>query len=545
MIASQLMEYVRDGKHSVTQLMSLGRQMLGRRHVQDTVAGLMHEVQVEATFPDGTKLITVHEPISSMDGDLHIALYGSFLPIPDMSLFPEPGLVDKLPGSLDTLDGRIVLNVGRRRTSLKVVNKGDRPIQVGSHYHFVETNPYLMFDRIQAYGFRLDIAAGTAVRFEPGEAKTISLVEIAGNQVIKGGNNLATGKLSDSTRIKIADKCKLLNFEHVEAAPLPEPAPTEMDRSTYASFYGPTKGDKMRLADTNLWATIEKDWTVYGDECKFGGGKVFRDGMGQQSGVGDADCLDLCITNATIIDYSGIIKADIGIKKGMIVGIGKAGNPDVMEITPGMVVGPTTEALAGEGCIVTAGGIDTHIHFICPQLAPEALAHGITTLIGGGTGPNTGTNATTCTPGIHHLEMMLTATDDIPLNLGFTGKGNASSPEGLREQIEAGAVGLKLHEDWGTTPAAIDACLQMCEEYDVQATIHTDTLNESGFVEHTIAAFKERTIHAYHSEGAGGGHAPDIITVAGIPNVIPSSTNPTRCYTVNTLDEHVDMVRLF
>lgn len=302
-------------------------------------------------------------------------------------------------------------------------------------------------------------------------------------------------------------------------------------------------GDKVRLADTNLILEVERDLTVYGDECKFGGGKTLRDGMGQADAVSDHQALDLVITNALIVDYSGIYKADIGVKNGIIVGIGKAGNPDVMEgVTKGMIVGATTEALAGEGKIFTAGAIDGHVHYICPQLVQEAGAHGVTTLVGGGTGPNTGTNATTCTSGTFHIEMMMKATDEMPLNFGFTGKGNSSSPHGLTEQIEAGAIGLKLHEDWGTTPATIDACLEVCEEYDVSCNIHTDTLNESGFVESSIAAFKGRAIHAYHTEGAGGGHAPDIIIVAGLPNVIPSSTNPTRCYTKNTLDEHVDML---
>ena len=308
-------------------------------------------------------------------------------------------------------------------------------------------------------------------------------------------------------------------------------------------MFGPTTGDRVCLGDTNLVAEVERDHTVYGDECKFGGGKVLRDGMGQAAGVGDDDALDAVITNALVIDWSGIYKADIGIKHGRIAGIGKAGNPDVMAgVTPGMTVGVTTEAIAAEGMIVTAGGIDTHIHFICPQQADEALSSGITTWVGGGTGPATGTNATTCSPGVWNIQRMLQATDDLPLNVGFTGKGNTSLAQGLLEQIRAGAVGLKLHEDWGTTPAAIDCCLSFAEGEDIQVTIHTDTLNESGYVDDSIAAFKGRTIHTYHSEGAGGGHAPDIIRVCGQPNVIPSSTNPTRPYTVNTLDEHLDML---
>ena len=316
-----------------------------------------------------------------------------------------------------------------------------------------------------------------------------------------------------------------------------------ISRQTYADIFGPTTGDKVRLGDTGLIAEVERDHTVYGDECKFGGGKVLREGMGQAAGVGQADALDCVITNALIIDHTGIIKADIGIKNGVIAGIGKAGNPDVMAgVTKGMIVGVTTEVIAGEGLIVTAGGIDTHIHYICPQQVFDALASGVTTFVGGGTGPATGTNATTCTPGQFHLRMMLQATDHLPMNFGFTGKGNSAKPQGLTEQIEAGAVGLKLHEDWGTTPAAIDCCLDVAEKYDVQVTIHTDTLNESCAVEHSIAAFKGRTIHTYHSEGAGGGHAPDILRVCAEPNVIPSSTNPTRPFTVNTIDEHLDML---
>jgi len=317
----------------------------------------------------------------------------------------------------------------------------------------------------------------------------------------------------------------------------------KMPRNAYADMFGPTTGDRVRLGDSSLVLKVERDLTHYGDECKFGGGKVLREGMGQAAGVSQADALDCVITNALIVDYTGIYKADIGIKNGLIVGIGKAGNPHVMAgVTPRMIVGVTTEVIAGEGQIITAGGLDTHIHYICPQQAYEAIAAGLTTMVGGGTGPAVGTCATTCTPGAFYMEMMLQATDSLPLNFGFTGKGNTSKPEGLAEQIKAGALGLKLHEDWGTTPAAIDTCLTVAEDYDVQVTIHTDTLNESCFVEDSIAAFKGRTIHTYHTEGAGGGHAPDIIRVVGESNVLPSSTNPTRPYTVNTLDEHLDML---
>jgi urease subunit alpha len=317
----------------------------------------------------------------------------------------------------------------------------------------------------------------------------------------------------------------------------------KIDRRAYSDMYGPTTGDKVRLGDTALIVEVEKDYTVYGEECKFGGGKVLRDGMGQASGIPQNEALDLYITNALVIDYTGIYKADIGVKNGRISGIGKGGNPHIMPgVDPDMIVGVTTEVIAGEGLILTAGGIDAHIHFICPQQINEALSSGVTTMLGGGTGPADGTNATTCTPGAFYIKMMLQATEGYPLNFGFMGKGNSSKPEGLIEQIEAGAMGLKLHEDWGTTPAAIDQCLTVAEEYDVQVCIHTDTLNESGFVESSLNAFKGRTIHAYHSEGAGGGHAPDIIKICGAQNVIPSSTNPTRPYTVNTIDEHLDML---
>ena len=314
----------------------------------------------------------------------------------------------------------------------------------------------------------------------------------------------------------------------------------KIGRRAYAEHYGPTTGDRVRLADTSLWVKVEKDFTHYGEEVKFGGGKVIRDGMGQ-SQEGSAVAVDTVITNALIIDYWGIVKADIGIKNGRIAAIGKAGNPDTQDGVT-IVIGPGTEVIAGEGMIVTAGGIDAHIHFICPQQLDEALYSGVTTMLGGGTGPATGTNATTCTPGPWHLASMLQAVEGMPMNIGFMGKGNASRPEALIEQVRAGAIGLKLHEDWGTTPAAIDQCLSVADQFDVQVAIHTDTLNESGFVEDTIKAFKGRSIHSFHTEGAGGGHAPDILKVVGEPNVLPSSTNPTRPYTVNTIDEHLDML---
>jgi urease subunit alpha len=313
-----------------------------------------------------------------------------------------------------------------------------------------------------------------------------------------------------------------------------------MDRTSYAQMFGPTTGDRVRLGDTELFIQIEKDFTTYGDEVKFGGGKVIRDGMGQSQYTNDV-AVDLVITNAVVLDYWGIVKGDVGIKNGRIFAIGKAGNPDIQDNID-IIIGPGTEVIAGEGSILTAGGIDAHIHFICPQQVEEALMSGVTTMIGGGTGPATGTNATTCTSGPWYIGKMLQATDDLPMNFGFLGQGNASLPAALEEQLEAGACGLKLHEDWGTTPASIDCCLSVAEKYDVQVAIHTDTLNESGFVDDTIGAFKDRVIHTYHTEGAGGGHAPDIIRACGYPNVLPSSTNPTRPYTANTVDEHLDML---
>jgi len=315
---------------------------------------------------------------------------------------------------------------------------------------------------------------------------------------------------------------------------------SRIERRAYAEMFGPTVGDRVRLADTELWIEIERDHTIYGEEVKFGGGKVIRDGMGQSQATSDI-AADTVITNAVIVDHWGIAKADIGLKNGRIAGIGKAGNPDVQ---PGVniVIGPGTEIIAGEGLIATAGGIDSHIHFICPQQVEDAMMSGVTTMIGGGTGPATGTNATTCTPGPWHIARMYQALEELPINFGLLGKGNASLPEALHEQVVAGVMGLKLHEDWGTTPAAIDTCLSVADQHDIQVAIHTDTLNECGFIEDTIAAFKGRAIHTYHTEGAGGGHAPDIIKACGEGNVLPSSTNPTRPYTVNTVDEHLDML---
>jgi urease subunit alpha len=429
------------------------------------------------------------------------------------------------PGEVMPRDGEIVLNEQRETLTLTVANTGDRPIQVGSHYHFYETNPALQFDRERSKGYRLNIPAGTAVRFEPGQTREVTLVALAGDRVVFGFNAWTSGRL-------------------------PPPAfsggaggnsPARISRAAYAGMFGPTVGDKVRLADTDLIIEVERDFTTYGEEVKFGGGKVIRDGMGQSQRTRAQGAVDTVITNALILDYWGIVKADIGITDGRIVAIGKAGNPDIQPNVT-IIIGPGTEAIAGEGKIVTAGGVDTHIHFIAPQQIEEALMSGVTTMMGGGTGPAHGTLATTCTPGPWHIARMLQAAEDFPMNLGFFGKGNASLPAPLEEQINGGACGLKLHEDWGTTPAAIDNCLAVADRFDVQVAIHTDTLNESGFVESSIAAFRNRTIHTFHTEGAGGGHAPDIIRVCGLPNVLPSSTNPTMPYTVNTADEHLDML---
>ncbi|SPC66465.1 probable urease [Ustilago sp. UG-2017b] len=565
LIALVLQERIRDGEHSVAELMQHGKTLLGRCHVLPGVAELLHEVMVEGCFHDGTFLVTVHQPVCTERGDIEAALYSSFYPSPDASVFErqieaERALVkatgkrEVLPGAMVTKEGAgaIQLCPNRERVNVKVTNTGDRPIQVGSHYPFLETNAALSFPRLLALGKRLDIAAGTAIRFEPGDSKTVTLVGIGGTKILAGGNNLASGPLDE---FLATSESKQALVKRIEAAgfsnePIPEmaddsnpPPPFELSRDAYAALYGPTVGDKVRLADSPLWLEVEKDYTVYGDELKFGGGKVIRDGMGQASGRSDKAVLDVVVINALIVDWCGIVKADIGIRGGHIVGIGKAGNPAIMDgVDPNLVVGSCTEVIAGEKYIVTAGAIDAHVHYICPDLHEEALATGITTLIGGGTGPTAGTSATTCTPGQDQLKNMMIATDNVPLNFAFTGKGNDSGLAGLEDQIKAGCAGLKIHEDWGATPAVIDACLTVCDKYDVQCNIHTDTLNESCFVEGTLAAFKGRTIHTYHSEGAGGGHAPDIIRVCGETNVLPSSTNPTRPYAKNTLDEHLDML---
>lgn len=567
LIATVLHERIRDGEHSVAELMQHGKTLLGRCHVLPGVAELLHEVMVEGTFLDGTFLVTVHNPVCTETGDIHAALYSSFFPAPDPSVFqttPGPAAAAStaivpadaahvLPGALVTQRDAAAIQLcpKRERVVVKVTNTGDRPIQVGSHYPFLEVNAAMSFPRLLALGKRLDIAPGTAIRFEPGDTKSVTLVQVGGTKILAGGNNLAAGPLDEF--LASAD-AKAALTKRIQAAgfadePVPDlsgvtpPAPYELSREAYAALYGPTVGDRVRLADSPLWLEVEKDYTVYGDELKFGGGKVIRDGMGQASGRSDAAVLDVVVINALIVDWWGIVKADIGIRAGHIVGIGKAGNPAIMDgVDPNLVIGSCTEVIAGEKYIVTAGAIDAHVHYICPDLHEEALASGITTLIGGGTGPTAGSSATTCTPGQDQLRSMMIATDGVPLNFAFTGKGNDSGLPGLEDQIKAGCAGLKIHEDWGATPAVIDACLTVCDKYDVQCNIHTDTLNESCFVEGTLAAFKGRTIHTYHSEGAGGGHAPDIIRVCGETNVLPSSTNPTRPYAKNTLDEHLDML---
>ncbi|KAI0833241.1 urease [Trametes gibbosa] len=548
LIASQLQERIRDGKHSVAELMQHGKTLLGRRHVLPGVPARLHDVQVEGTFPDGVFLVTVHEPVCTEDGDLEAALYGSFLPVPSKDAFPnvDPAeyVREKAPGAVVVKKDRIRINQGRDRIRLRVTNNGDRPIQIGSHYHFIETNPLLSFDRGKAYGKRLDIAAGTAVRFEPGDSKTVTLCAIAGAKIITGGNRLATGAVDISRTDEIVQNLVQKGFGHVpEPGALEINEDTDIGREAYVSMFGPTVGDRVRLGDTALWIEVERDETVYGDEVKFGGGKTIREGMGQATNRPASETLDLVITNALIVDWTGIYKADIGVKDGLIKGIGKAGNPDVMAgVHPNLVVGSGTEVIAGEKLIITAGAIDAHCHFICPQQVQEALAAGTTTMIGGGTGPSAGTNATTCTPSPFSMRHMLAAMDGLPMNFAITGKGNDSGPNALEDIVKAGAAGLKLHEDWGSTPSVIVTALDVGDKYDVQVNIHTDTLNESGFVESTIAAFGNRTIHTYHTEGAGGGHAPDIIVVCGLDNVLPSSTNPTRPYTGNTLDEHLDML---
>lgn len=444
---------------------------------------------------------------------------------------PEPHFESPTAiGGYDIADGDIIINEGRPTIKLTVTNTGDRPIQIGSHYHFAEVNSALEFDRELATGYRLNIISGTAIRFEPGQSRDIELVSLAGKREVYGFRGDVMGALDSEE-----DKGTTDNIPQAT-----QPSIKTIPRRIYAEHFGPTTGDKVRLADTNLWLKVEKDLTTYGEEVKFGGGKVIRDGMGQGQEP-DAKVADTVITNALIVDYTGIIKADVAIKDGRISAIGKAGNADIQPDV-NIHIGAGTEIIAGEGKILTAGGIDSHIHFIAPQQCETALMSGVTTMFGGGTGPAQGTLATTCTPGAYHIQMMLKALDDIPMNIGLLGKGNVSLPDPVAAQIKAGAVGLKLHEDWGSTPQAIDNCLTVADEYDVQVAIHSDTLNESGYLESTLDAFKERCIHTFHTEGAGGGHAPDILKAIGVPHVLPSSTNPTRPFTINTIDEHLDML---
>lgn len=447
-------------------------------------------------------------------------------------------------------DGNITINPGKRTLTLRVTNTGDRAIQVGSHYHFFEANRELLFDRPRSWGMHLNIPAGLAVRFEPGDCKTVQLVDFGGTRTLYGFSGLVEGSLDDPD-IREQGLCHAQErgflSECVRDDDLPtDPGPYSLSRSEYASIYGPSTGDRIRLADTNLIIEITDDANSrsYGDESVYGGGKAIRDGMAQDPQALDPVSIDTVITSAIIVDaVLGVVKADIGIKNGRIVGIGKAGNPHTQDgVNPKLIIGTNTEVIAGEHRIVTAGGIDTHIHYIAPQQAEEGLSNGITTFFGGGTGPAEGTKGTTCTPGTHSIAMMVQAAEDLPVNVGILGKGSGSLPEPLESQIAAGAAGLKIHEDWGATPAVIDNALAVCDKHDVQLAIHTDTLNESGFFEDTRQAIGDRTIHTFHSEGAGGGHAPDILRVTGVPSVLPASTNPTLPYTVNSAEELLDMV---
>jgi len=485
LITSVLMERIRDGNHSILELMTIGQSLLGRNQVQQGVAEVVTNVQIEATFPDGTKLLTIHSPISKWNGNLALALQDSFLPIPEVSVFDTTDSEEDLawdalapPGQVTTVDDTaetgIVINQQQVESlmELSVTNTGDRPIQVGSHYAFLETNKALEFDRMVAIGKRLNIPSGTSVRFEPGETKTVTLVDIGGTQHIVTGNQLhVVAGISENQEAfnndieedKIMQKVQEQGFKHATAVEVPKGTPYVIDRSSYNDMYGPTVGDKIKLGDTKLTIEVEHDYTTYGEECKFGGGKTLREGMGQSTSAQAQEALDVVIINALIVDpMTGIVKADVGIKGNKIVGIGKAGNPDMMDgldSDENMIVGATTDVIAGEKLILTAGGIDTHVHYICPQQLDDAIASGMTTMFGGGTGPSAGTSATTCTPAPSQFEMMLQATDAIPMNFGFSGKGNTSDPRVLHDCLVAGAAGFKLHEDWGTTPSAIDACL--------------------------------------------------------------------------------------
>ena len=444
-------------------------------------------------------------------------------------------------GEYITADGNITVNNGKKVLKLQVSNTGDRPIQVCSHTHFAEANKALEFNREKSLGFHLNIPAGTSIRFEPGESKHVEIVEFGGTKTIYGFSGMVGGDLESKRESAIRNL-----HEHEFKSSLDDvneqSNSLEIPRSRYVELFGPTTGDKVRLADTDLIMEIEKDLIKHGDELVFGGGKSARDSLGQASGVLREDSADLVITNAMILDpVLGIIKADIGIRDGKILAIGNAGNPDVMDDID-IVVSSNTEIISGEHTICTPGTIDSHIHFISPQQAIDAICNGTTTMIGGGTGPADGTNATTCTPGEWNIHRMIEAAEEFPMNFGFLCKGNDAKEDALREQVKAGACGLKLHEDWGTTPSTINSALNVADETDTQVAIHTDTLNECGYVDDTIAAIAGRTIHTYHTEGAGGGHAPDIMKVAGESNILPSSTNPTRPFTTNTLEEHLDMM---
>ncbi|KAL5590947.1 hypothetical protein FOBRF1_014504 [Fusarium oxysporum] len=549
LIATVLQEIIHNEDYSVADLMKLGKGILGRRNVHPSVAGTLKQMQVEGTFETGTHLITIHNPISTDEGDLKMALYGSFLPIPTLDLFPAVNEADfhplAMPGAIRPADtGDIVLNASRNRVRLTVTNQGTRAVHIGSHFHFMETNPDLDFDRGKAYGYHLDLPAGEFLRFEPNEPKTVTLVQIGGSRIIQGGSGYAKGPVDPTNVQKILQQLQQAGYRHsLEGSTGQQTVkPCSISREKYASAYGPTTGDYIRLGSTDLWVKVEKDYTSYGDECTLGCGKTIRDGMGAASGCSDADCLDLAIINAVIIDWTGIFKADIGVKDGAIVGIGKAGNPATMDgVSDNMVIGSNTDIIDAGGKIVTAGGIDTHVHNICPQQAFEAISSGITTLFGGGTGPSTSSTAVNGTASKKYIRQMMQACDQLPLNFGLVGKGSDSENAGLLDQIKAGVIALKLHEDFGCTPSTIDNCLNVCEEQDIQCHIHTDGLNEAGFLEHTAAIFKGRSIHVYHVEGAGGGHAPDVIKLVAYPNVLPSSTTPTMPFTTNTIDEHIDM----
>ncbi|MEJ2863806.1 urease subunit alpha [Actinomycetospora flava] len=430
------------------------------------------------------------------------------------------------PGEVTPADGELRSGEGAPSVVVHVLNGGDRPIQVGSHVHFAAANPALEFDRDAAVGMRLAISAGTSVRFEPGVEQDVTLVALGGAGVVPG------------LRLDVADPAGARGGSPGSG--------WTVTREAYAELFGPTEGDLVRLADTDLRIRVEADHCRGprgGDEAVFGGGKVIRESMGQARTTRAEGAPDLVITGALVLDHWGVVKADVGVRDGRIVALGKAGNPDTMDgVHPELVIGPGTEVLAGNGKILTAGGVDCHVHLISPQQLPEALGSGVTTMIGGGTGPAEGTKATTVTPGPWYLARMFEALDGVPMNFSLLGKGNTVGVDALHEQVRAGASGFKVHEDWGATPAAIDAALRVADETGVQVALHTDTLNEAGYVDSTLDAIAGRGIHAYHTEGAGGGHAPDIITVAGQPHVLPSSTNPTRPHTVNTVDEHLDML---